>query len=464
MGVVSDLAEAVNFNEDGLRLLLCILASYPFGAIYRTFFYNKSVSTQHIFFIITGVLMYLFNSGLAILHTFFAIGAAYVLIHYFANNKNLVYIAHGTFMGHLLVGYWFSESEEYDINWTTPYCIMVLRMIGLCLDVHDGTVDIKKLSGDALKNNIKTPPSLLEIAAYAFYIPFTMAGPVVPLNYFRQYVAGQHLTKEGTVRGSSLMVSIRRFIAGVVFCVLNQWGSFWISNAFFNTSDYYNLQFIYKVTWTTIWFRSSFYKYGACWLLGEGGSILAGMGYMGKDAEGKDLWHGARNINIRGFFLGSDYNSVVESFNIGTNTFAKNHVFKRLRFLGNKTVSQAATLMYLAMWHGYHVGYFLLFAYEMLSMMSQDQLYSIIPRVPGLRASLDKWYVKPFTWLFGKVIITTTMGFAFLTFGLIKTKYWWDPLIAQYAWGYILYIVIWPITFQILKKMFPKPKEAKKID
>uniref|UniRef100_A0A0N5A0D2 Lysophospholipid acyltransferase 5 n=1 Tax=Parastrongyloides trichosuri TaxID=131310 RepID=A0A0N5A0D2_PARTI len=461
MGAISALAEAINFNEDGLRLIISIMAGYPFGAIYRTFFYNKSPQIQHIFFILTGVLIYLFNCGIEIYHTLIAIVAAYILTNYMASNKLLPILAHGFFLGHLLIGYWFSESDEYDINWTTPYCIMVLRLVGLCLDVYDGTFDSSKLSGDALKNNLKVAPGIIEIAAYSFYLPFTLVGPVIPLSYFRDYVNGKHLTKAGNIRSSSLMVSVRRFLAGVVFAVFNQWGTFWVTNSYFNTPEFFELSFGWKVIWTTIWYRSTFYKYACAWLLVEGSSILSGIGYTGKANNGNDKWDGCRNISLKGFFLGYDYQSCVESFNINTNTWAKNHVFKRLRFLNNKFLSQAGTLFYLAIWHGYHLGYFILFGYEMICMISQEQLYSLIPRIPGFREFLDKPYVKPISWLFGKTIITTTMGFAFLTFGLIKKQYWINPVLAQYAWGYVLFIVIWPIIYQILNRMFPKKKNDK---
>uniref|UniRef100_A0A0K0FR60 Lysophospholipid acyltransferase 5 n=1 Tax=Strongyloides venezuelensis TaxID=75913 RepID=A0A0K0FR60_STRVS len=458
MGAISTLAEAINFNEDGLRLLISIMAGYPFGAIYRTFFYNKSPQIQHIYFIVTGVMIYLFNCGLDIYHTILSIFIAYYLTNYMPKTKNFPFIVHGIFLGYLMVGYWFTESEEYDINWTTPYCIMVLRLIGLCLDVYDGTVDSKSLSGDALKNNIKTPPGLVEIAAYSFYLPFTIVGPVIPLAYFREYVDGKHLTKSGNIRSSSLMVSVRRFLAGVVFAVFNQWGTFWVNNEYFNTPEFFNLPFHWKVIWTTIWYRSTFYKYACAWLLVEGSSILSGIGYTGKGEKGNDKWDGCRNISLKGFFFGSDYQSCVESFNINTNNWAKNHVFKRLRFLGNKLASQALTLFYLAVWHGYHLAYFLLFTYEMICMISQDQFYKLIPRIPGMRDFLDKPYIKPLSWLFGKIVITLTMGFAFLPFGLIKKKYWIGPVLAQYAWGYILYIVIWPVIYHTLCKIFPKQK------
>jgi lysophospholipid acyltransferase 5 len=50
------------------------------------------------------------------------------------------------------------------------------------------------------------------------------------------------------------------------------------------------------------------------------------------------------------------------------------HLFKRLRFIGNKFASHLITLFYLALWHGYHLGYFMLFAFEMACMTAQEQV------------------------------------------------------------------------------------------
>ena len=40
---------------------------------------------------------------------------------------------------YLVVGYYFTMSEEYDIKWTTPHCVLTLRLTGLAFDVYDGT-------------------------------------------------------------------------------------------------------------------------------------------------------------------------------------------------------------------------------------------------------------------------------------------------------------------------------------
>jgi len=49
------------------------------------------------------------------------------------------------------------------------------------------------------------------------------------------------------------------------------------------------------------------------------------------------------------------------------------YIFKRLRFLGNKNLSHFLTLMFLALWHGLFVGYFVCFLGEFVIMVIEKQ-------------------------------------------------------------------------------------------
>lgn len=55
----------------------------------------------------------------------------------------------------------------------------------------------------------------------------------------------------------------------------------------------------------------------------EGAAILCGLGYNGKNLDNEERWDGVRDIHINKFELGTDFSSIIESFNCGTNTFAK---------------------------------------------------------------------------------------------------------------------------------------------
>ncbi|KAK0395659.1 hypothetical protein QR680_001380 [Steinernema hermaphroditum] len=423
MGLVGALSDLLNTSEDGLRLLLSILAGYPLAAIYRTFVYNKTAQIQHLFFVAAGVLLYVFNCGYAIYHSLLSIMFAYAITNYLPGSVLSIILAHVTFLGHLLLGYWNAESEKYDMTWTTPFCIMTLRYIGLVMDVYDGQKPKEKQKPDQAKTAIVDPPSLLETAAFGLFFAGTFVGPQFTLSRFRSFVNGEFLDEKGEVRASGLMVSLRRFVAGVTCAVLHQWGMVWIPNSYFNSQEFFGASFFWKVTWNTIWYRAIMYRYCTAWLLTEGAAILAGIGYNGKK-DGEDQWDGVRDLHITGWEFGNDFTSCIESFNVGTNTFAKNHIFRRLRWLGNKYLSHVVTLMYLAIWHGYHLGYFILFIYEFACVTAQEQLYSLIRRVPGAYEFLQKSYMRPVCWLFGRLTINISMAFGFLTFGLIKKEIW----------------------------------------
>ncbi|WKY06574.1 hypothetical protein Q1695_006616 [Nippostrongylus brasiliensis] len=264
--VVGALADLLNAREDGLRLLLCVLAGYPIAAFQRTFLYNKSAEVQHVVFVVVGVLLHIFNSGSAAIHAFIAVAMAYAIVNFIGGKKESVIVGHVFFLGYLLVGYWFAESEAYDITWTTPYCIMTLRLTGLVMDVYDGA-HFEKLKEDQKKTAIKSPPSLLETAAFGLFYTGTIAGPQFTLSKFRSYVNGDWLDENNQPKQSALMPSLGRFIAGCTYLVLNQWGAVWIPNTFFNSEEFFNMPFFTRWTWVMIWFRLTMYRYCGIWLL-----------------------------------------------------------------------------------------------------------------------------------------------------------------------------------------------------
>ncbi|PIO71840.1 hypothetical protein TELCIR_06253 [Teladorsagia circumcincta] len=70
--------------------------------------------------------------------------------------------------------------------------------------------------------------------------------------------------------------------------------------------------------------------------------------------------------------------------------------------------------------------------------------------------------VRLFLWVFGRLTLLYSAGFGFLTFGLVKTKYWIGPVKSLYFIGYIFYFIIWPILHQVLLKVLPLRKEEDK--
>lgn len=68
------------------------------------------------------------------------------------------------------------------------------------------------------------------------------------------------------------------------------------------------------------------------------------------------------------------------------------YIFKRLKFLGNKLLSQALALFFLAIWHGLHSGYLVCFQMELLIVIVERQVRFVRPTrrgSPALAFSLE---------------------------------------------------------------------------
>lgn len=89
----------------------------------------------------------------------------------------------------LFPGYYVTETDTYDIKWTTPHCVLVLRLIGLTFDVAD-TAAFK--AGAPKKEmdyyGIEKTPNLLEIASYVYFPASFLAGPQFPYRLFERFM------------------------------------------------------------------------------------------------------------------------------------------------------------------------------------------------------------------------------------------------------------------------------------
>ena len=66
-----------------------------------------------------------------------------------------------------------------------------------------------------------------------------------------------------------------------------------------------------------------------------------------------------------------------------TNNWCGKYVFRRLAFLGNKTLSHITTMGFLAIWHGFYIGYVILFAIEFFYLTGERTLCGNMNKLTG---------------------------------------------------------------------------------
>jgi len=104
-------------------------------------------------------------------------------------------------------------------------------------------------------------------------------------------------------------------------------------------------------------------KYYGVWLLTEGASILTGLGFNGYDKTGATRWDRTANVDIWNIEFAPNFKVLLDSWNMNTNVWLRNCVYKRVTPKGKKPGFGSSMITFLtsAFWHGIYIGYYLSF-------------------------------------------------------------------------------------------------------
>lgn len=441
----------------GLCLLFSIIAAYPIAIFHRRNLYGKPPGLQHLFFTAVGLTIGFLNFGYDILHTTVTLLVVYVILKTIGGTLHSVIITLAFTMGYLVVGYIKTETDSYDIIWTMPHCILVLRLSGLAFDIYDGSFPEASLSKESKKVALREVPSLLEMAAFAYFPTSFLIGPQFPMKRYQDYVSGKlkHTGESGLP--DCVPAAIKTLLTGMVFM-----GIHFLAGTFFYTDFLTGPQFLERSLFSRIlylgaWSHITLQKYIGIWLLCEGSCTLIGLTYNGSDDKGHAKWDGCANVNV-GLFEGAQrFIDYIDSFNINTNNWVLQYVYKRLKFLGNKYLSQVGVLLFLAIWHGLHTGYYVCFAMEFMVVAVEKDFQGVLERNKVFLEFLSKPMIREIKWLVLKFYTIVFMGPCLAPLVLLSSDNWW-PLYkntffyAQIFWG------SWFLLKPLVKSALPPQK------
>ena len=88
-------------------------------------------------------------------------------------------------------------------------------------------------------------------------------------------------------------------------------------------------------------------KYYGIWTLTEGAAILTGFGYTGVAPDGKTtVWDGAANIIVRNVELPPNFKVLLDSWNMKTNVWLRECIYKRVTPKGKKPGFRSSMLTF----------------------------------------------------------------------------------------------------------------------
>ncbi|XP_071500866.1 lysophospholipid acyltransferase 5-like [Diadema antillarum] len=444
IGIVASIADRVGIGEAALRLLISVFVGYPLSLFLRDNLHGTSAVTKHLYVIATGLAIAYFNYGTDISYLLFCCLVNYVLLFFIGGTATSVFLSFLFNMGYLVGSYIVFASDNYDMNWTTPQCILTLRMISVAYDLYDGHRPLEKLSSEQKSLCIKEAPGPVEMISYSFFFGYFLSGPQYPLRNYRAYMEGKLLDNEEGRPSDTFQPAMHCLGLGIFYLIVEATISPLFTEEYFLTSEYAESSFFYKLFYIALFGKFILNKYLLFWLLGEGICILSGIAYNGKDESGKVKWDACIGIRPLQYECALSVRDMVTTFNLSTNTWVARYVYKRLKFLGNRYVSQVAALSFLALWHGLHVGYYICFMLEFVMVLFDVQATELFEKVPALRAvsshplmALPKLVFRKFTVLF-------LMGYALISFTLMK----WSKIHQAYKEIYYIchiFFYLWPV-------------------
>ncbi|GBB90299.1 hypothetical protein RclHR1_01720020 [Rhizophagus clarus] len=476
--VVATLSAATGIPEQNLTLVLSVLFGYLVAFVYSITLLRplKTIWApfiRNLYVVVSGLSISYFFNGSDIKHSLITTIGTWLLCYFgdiIGNRKFACALSFVFNFGYLLIGYYVTATDEYDIDWTMPQCVLCLRMIGFSMDFMDGAksskssvpVNVeKKTQSDGLatrspkqpisfeKNvQLQTLPPLIETIGYAYFFGAFLVGPQFSFHLYRKFVTMTLYPDPKSIPAGLYRNALKSFILGALYLGVQQVAAVIFPISYLLTEEYAAKPFIKRLAYMWMAGKFSFTKYLGIWTLAEGSCILSGISFNGYDANGNPEWNGLANVEKMKFEFATSLNQIVGSFNTNTNIWTKIYIFKRLIFLGNKNLSSLGALFFLALWHGVHPGYFVCFSLEYVDIETERRWSKRLePYIKPLYDPKNESKYKiarmlhKFACWFGQ---TCGLHYAMVPFELLK----WDKVYTAYGSVYwIGHIVVFTLLF-----------------
>lgn len=300
--------------EPTLRLLLTIALAYPIAWQYNSMFVqgdrtpgpisSGTVTERNAYIVITGLGLSLFFNGTKIYHSLITVAVSYGLLYISdqQHNRRLGTAAVWIFnAAYLLLAYIFKATDEYDVSWTMPQCILCLRLMGFSFDFLDGATSVVEVEGPAIKDHTaalrpteekKAPsqlplsfsndtplrelPSFMEVLGYCYFPSAFLIGPQFSFSLYRHWLMSQHSAiKASPVAQEEWEKAQMRYVLrclglGLLYLAVQQFVGAQYPTSYLLTPEYASLPLLKRIVIMTISGKFVFGKYIGVWLLTEG--------------------------------------------------------------------------------------------------------------------------------------------------------------------------------------------------
>ncbi|XP_005109186.2 lysophospholipid acyltransferase 5 [Aplysia californica] len=457
--VAASLASLLGSSEGAIKLLLSLFLGYPLAFLYRSpLVYRLPPALKHVFFVAVGFSICYYNFGADSAHLVANVTVIYLMLLLCGGTKFSVIFALVFNTSYLILAYYFQMSTyEFGISWSMPLCVVTLRLTGVVFDYYDGQK--KEIPADAKESALVERPGYLEMLGHVFFFGGVMVGPQFTLKRYLSFVNGEFSDKRTGGPPNSVSAGLQRLILGVAYIFVFQIIALYLPDSYLESPEFFQLGFLSKCALILLWGKNALHKYVGVWLVTEGSIILTGMSYNGVNELGVEQWDACKNIRVWHLESGESFADFIRSFNVNTNQWMSRYIFKRLRFLGSKTLSQLVTLFYLALWHGLQSGYYMCFFLELLQTNAETQWQSVFKRCQAAGYLPEG---GPLSWVgrvVRKLVLVFLWSYALLGFVLHEYNRWLPIYHSVYHAGFVVPALVMVLA-PVLRSLIPAQSQT----
>ncbi|TCD66824.1 lysophospholipid acyltransferase [Steccherinum ochraceum] len=366
------LVAATGASPDQLKLIFCLLVSYPLGSV---FVRVPSPALKHAFNI--AVTLFYLLAMLNLANGALQLLASSLATYFIAANvktSSMPWIVFVVVMGHLTVNHIIRALFEFSyetVEITGPQMVLTMKLTTYAWNVFDGRRPIDELDKWQKEKRIAQTPSLLSFLGYVCYFPGILVGPYLEFADYMSLVEGtvfksvkaEDMKNSGLVPKGRKRVAYRKLITGLAFL-----GTFVVFGGSYNygnaTKDWFTeYNILYRIAIFQFYGFIERTKYYAIWTLTEGAAIITGLGFTGYGPSGETRWKGAANVQILSIEVPPNLKVLLDSWNMKTNVWLRECVYKRVTPKGKKPGFRSSMITFAtsAFWHGISGGYYLAF-------------------------------------------------------------------------------------------------------
>ncbi|KAI9266576.1 MBOAT, membrane-bound O-acyltransferase family-domain-containing protein [Phascolomyces articulosus] len=435
-------------SGDHVKLIFCILATYPLALIYRTL-PTDSPNSRHLFSIAYAVIAMVFVLKLymGMLHITITALFTYTFMRLY-HGKNGPYINFVVAMISMSICHIDRQLKGFEgsskLDYSGALMILTIKFTSFGFNVADGRSGAVTDYNKRMK--IDPFPSPIEYLGWLCYFAGFLVGPTCEyMDYYR-------FTNYFFVSPSKHLSPYRPAFQKFVFFLVTAWLVAFVGQHYnyfrMMEDDFAASPFYKKIFALEIVGRLQHCKYGCMWLLAEGACVLSGFGYNGI-RNGKHQWDRLSNIYWVGLEGAQSFKDISNSWNLGCNTWLRHYVYMRLCPPGAKPDSYVLVGTYTvsAFWHGFHPGYYALISgfgiYQALSRSVRRTIRPLVMSTDG-KTPLPVW--KNLYDIASYIATNYSSAILMAPFELLyvsRTRKVWSSIYYIHIWGYL---TVWAVV------------------